>query len=653
MPFKLGGGGRGGGGGGKGAYKDLERAPLSALDDDDDDDEGMMSLPAYSDNPVKTAAASPVENGRKMGGNGRGGYRDDPIGRKGENGRGGKGARAITIVDDDDDDDDDDDGDGTPRIPRKKAGGGGGGRGYDDEDDDYDDGEEDYFHGVNTPSKDKGRRQTKRRYRGGLACAYLRYWASCRCCFGCCAADPASSSRNIGGPETGEGKGGCASRAFMALFYLFLLSVILLCASAIGYILAQDGSPFGHDAAVSSSSAGGGGGIDGEAAGKRLPPPLANLREICTDWITESGRNKCREECDRAACCSLTSADSFSCWSEQAAECAEYRVACMGMELNVGATVVGTYDSSGAEGPGMGLPSKVELDPPPWNLDDVCSQENLLTHEGFDDCSATCLKSRCCHPEIYGCEVTDREHCPGYEAPCKIVAVSWRGSGHAVGGTSDAADPSSSQQQGAATVANAVVMMCNSANLNPPDSCIDACKPGACCYVSDSYPPIEQLFREHFGDDSPMNDAESCSSNVGFCQQFGSCEHLNRLKDAAGWHGQDVTYELDIASVCKVEYIARNGALECSNVCQPAHCCYSLEYKCDDVQLGHLVCGDYRQCGVLYPSLESTEDQFEMAKAIDEVCSEDSLSLVSGRKMCQKMCKDSLCCFDTGGEPLC
>ena len=56
MSFGLGGGGTGGGGaGGKGAYKDLEHAPLSA------DTEGMMSLPSYLDNPVKTAAASPVD----------------------------------------------------------------------------------------------------------------------------------------------------------------------------------------------------------------------------------------------------------------------------------------------------------------------------------------------------------------------------------------------------------------------------------------------------------------------------------------------------------------------------------------------------------------------------------------------------------------
>ena len=148
-----------------------------------------------------------------------------------------------------------------------------------------------------------------------------------------------------------------------------------------------------------------------------------------------------------------------------------------------------------------------------------------------------------------------------------------------------------------------------------------------------------------------MSNVESCSSNVGFCQQFGSCEHLNHLEETESLNAVDVTYKLDITSVCKAEYIAQFGALECSNVCQPAHCCFSQEYKCDDVQLGQIVCGDYMQCGVLYPSQTSTEEMFAMARAIDDVCAEDSLSLVSARKMCQKLCKDHLCCFDTGGEP--
>ncbi len=438
--------------------------------------------------------------------------------------------------------------------------------------------------------------------------------------------------------------------------YLFLLTVILLCAASIGYIIAQDGSPFNPDAVVpssssplssssfssassssaSSSSGVVGGNDDGDDDAGMIPPPIANLRDVCTDWITECGRKKCQEECDKSSCCSLPSTDANSCWVDQASVCAEYRVACMGLELNVG-----TYDSTGREGPSA-LPSRVDLDTP-WELDRTCSIDNLKTRDGFNDCFNACLKSQCCYPNVFDCEVNDYSYCDEYESPCATVALSWRGTGHAI--------PSSDSTNNITTVANMVMLECNSANVNPPDSCVEACKPGACCYVSDAYPPIEQLFREHFGDDSPMSYVDSCSSNVGFCQQYGSCEHLNHLKDAEGWNSEDVTYELDISSVCKAEYIAQFGALECSNVCQPAHCCFSSEYKCEEVLLGHLACGDYKQCGVLYPNnQESTEELFELAKTIDEICSEDSLSLVSGRKMCQKMCKDSLCCFENGGE---
>lgn len=188
-------------------------------------------------------------------------------------------------------------------------------------------------------------------------------------------------------------------------------------------------------------------------------------------------------------------------------------------------------------------------------------------------------------------------------------------------------------------------------SLNPPDSCIDACKPAACCYVSTAYLPIEQLFDQHYGiDNNPMRSVDSCASNVGFCQQYGSCEHLNHLKDTSGWHSEDYTYELDIEGVCMAEHIAQFGALECSNVCQPAHCCFSKEYACDDVQLGHLNCDDYSKCQVLYPAPKSMGELLKLAEHIDEVCSIDAMNSVEARSECQDQCKGHLCCFDDGGE---
>ena len=65
---------------------------------------------------------------------------------------------------------------------------------------------------------------------------------------------------------------------------------------------------------------------------------------------------------------------------------------------------------------------------------------------------------------------------------------------------------------------------------------------------------------------------------VGFREQFGSCEHLNHLEDTSRWHSEEVTYKVDIAGVCRVEYVSLFSALECSNVCQLAYCCFSEEY---------------------------------------------------------------------------
>lgn len=225
----------------------------------------------------------------------------------------------------------------------------------------------------------------------------------------------------------------------------------------------------------------------------------------------------------------------------------------------------------------------------------------------------------------------------------------------------------------------AVFFFCSS--LNPPDDCIEACRPGACCYVSETYPPIEQFFDKYYGaDQNPIKTTASCSSNVGFCQQYGSCDHLNQIQDISGLQNDDFTYELQIDSVCMQDYIAKNGALSCNNVCQPSHCCFSQDQSCNLSQLGNLNCDEYAQCKVLYPEQKNIGELLQLAENINEVCSDALSSLVSRydyfvilwfvctslfhrfkpclcpylirchRSNCQDQCKGHLCCFDDGGE---
>ena len=171
-------------------------------------------------------------------------------------------------------------------------------------------------------------------------------------------------------------------------------------------------------------------------------------------------------------------------------------------------------------------------------------------------------------------------------------------------------------------------LFCYLFSLNPPDSCIEACRQGACCYVSSTYPPIEQLFDSYYGrDQNPIKLAASCASNIGFCQQFGSCEHLNHLQDTSGRNADDYNFELQIDSVCMKEYVAKNGALSCSNVCQPAHCCFTQGHICDNAQLD---CDRYAQCKVLYPAQKDVGELLRLAEHIDKVCS-DALNSLGSR----------------------
>ena len=611
-----------------------EHTPLSTHDDDEEE----PPLPPYSDNPMTPTLSSrsapysdnpsPPANGN--GSNGAAVRRTN--GRTNGSSSSSSAHKAVTVQEDEYYEDDEDQGFG--------------------EGDFFSSGRGNNNNYSSTPSKHK--RHNTPRYRTGLVCAYLQYIVTC--CGAC--------------SFLGAGR---ARRIFMCLFYTILFVTIMVCASSIGYIIARDGSPFAPDAIVvddvTSSSTGTttDGVAIGDSGGKtfdnqkttatttsttnKLPPPPSNLHDICTDYITTSGRQKCEKECSMAECCHFPATNKDHCWEEQAEDCATYRAACMGLELsnsNGGSSSGGTSGSGGA----TTLDVVTILDAPPSNLHIACSSSSLETPEGFDMCAGLCRPSRCCYPDKFGCKVADDRYCDDYEDLCANVAESWRGSGHAVAPSSGTSTSSSSTTASQTTsIANEVMQACNAANLNPPYQCMEACKKGACCYVSSQYPPIEMLYDHYDGpENNPLRKVNNCASNNGFCQQYGSCEHLNHMKDVAGWNSDEVQYVLDVSTPCKAEHIAQFGALECSNLCQPAHCCFSGEYECDDVQLGHLNCDDYEACQVLYPSKKgTTKDLLKLAESIDEVCSAASLKTIGGRSECQNLCIDHLCCFYQDG----
>ena len=133
---------------------------------------------------------------------------------------------------------------------------------------------------------------------------------------------------------------------------------------------------------------------------------------------------------------------------------------------------------------------------------------------------------------------------------------------------------------------------------------------------------MEQLFDKFYSEKpNPFKDATSCSSNIGFCQQYGSCEHLNHIQDTST-DGND--FESQIVNLCMKDYIAKNGALSCSNVCQPAHCCFTPESPCDGKLLENSICDKYSQCKVLYP------EQLESPQATEETNQDLGTSLGNG-----------------------
>ena len=240
----------------------------------------------------------------------------------------------------------------------------------------------------------------QRHYRTSLVCAYIRH------CF----------------------KNRLIRRICSLVFFLFVMIIMISCASAIGYIISQEGNPFVSD-----------GNDEGNGNIPKFVPPSPNLHNICSDWVTISGRRNCQSYCDNAKCCALPENDKDSCWKEHIDDCAEYRSACMALELhsavaNSGGSMAGDVGTNEETSSGIGsLASAVELPPPPANLMDMCSVSSLSTPEGFSKCSDICRPSRCCNPNEYECTLKDdasKIHCSVYESPCKSVVETWRGSGH-------------------------------------------------------------------------------------------------------------------------------------------------------------------------------------------------------------------------------
>ena len=131
----------------------------------------------------------------------------------------------------------------------------------------------------------------------------------------CCVkdADTRRVRRNIGGGHgrlTNSKRCRCAKQTLMVIVYLAMQAMVVLCAAAIGYIVARDGSPFertDNDKRATAAD-----GVKDVQNGNKLPPPPDNLHEICSYWITEAGRQKCKTECDVGLHCALPASDRQS-----------------------------------------------------------------------------------------------------------------------------------------------------------------------------------------------------------------------------------------------------------------------------------------------------------------------------------------------------
>lgn len=257
------------------------------------------------------------------------------------------------------------------------------------------------------------------------------------------------------------------------------------------------------------------------------------------------------------------------------------------------------------------------LDPPPLNIEDLCSYSNLQTDVGYESCLQTCQAAICCEFPVnldLSCVYGNEMKCLKYHEHCVKLDYPVHGDG---GDNNDTQvkPPSATQSSTSLQKASsALPQYCAHDSLASPDGfsvCQHSCNPGKCCYDKTGSVP-------------------SCASDPE-CEGYAPCFAMASLVTT------DSNVKLEVDDKCTQDNILNvKGRDNCLDACSHSLCCYAEDIvgPCPDKDSEEF-CKQYESCKNVF---DVTKEQ------IDALC--DPITGDDGT--CKHLCYPARCCFDQG-----
>ena len=287
------------------------------------------------------------------------------------------------------------------------------------------------------------------------------------------------------------------------------------------------------EAGTTGNSAGGGGGVPVSST-FLLPPPPLDLASRCSP---DSPLIDCEESCEVAECCDFPTNLPLSCLAGNEQTCLSYHQYCHVLTDSSTKTKVD--------------PSNAIIPPAPANLGNLCSSDNILTIDGFQECDAECSHASCCYDKsVTTCQ---HENCMGYSS-CLVLTATTK--------THD-------------TISKHVEKACANDNLETfqgRSSCRKSCVHALCCFQ---------------GDDNSVG-ASCPHTDLSFCEQYTACDSLEKNVDIRAT-------AIEIKDACGG---ATPHSSLCEAECERGACCFGQD-GCDTV-FPDVVCSNYGPCKQLY-----------------------------------------------------
>lgn len=188
-------------------------------------------------------------------------------------------------------------------------------------------------------------------------------------------------------------------------------------------------------------------------------------------------------------------------------------------------------------------------------------------------------------------------------------------------------------------------------DINRKKACIEECRAAMCCFSVEINNALEQggqqaLELEHLIAESHTGD-DNCNVDYGeMCQLYEPC--LNILVGAVNnsktvEESEEMVEEVFIHELCKFELVStKEGRLQCHNACKMGSCCFDENKDCT-IEI-EKQCDDYKPCAILDVFDEAKNE--DLAKSINNTCSDESTILCDRRILCNDLCKPGNCCFN-------